>query len=631
MGKLKRNRRNKTARHNPVSKDGNDSKQQDKDSNTRKSKIVPLIEKLTSSSPNDRSMALGAITVLAEDDRMRQLMLKEKLVPVVMEQCLNDNNDEIIVEAYGLLRNIGIDEGYDIVKYYWRSNIWTSINSALAKIEKSFEFIQKNPTPKEVSKKKREDEKSKQQLLFDFTEHVISLIVVIASGSNDLYDSVFEKIDPVLKFIVNLINFNIETGMLSDKLFNALLDFIYEFSNESNEFIKKLADFNLNLDQLYNYLNPSANILGKSYLQGIKFNVNEVLDLNNDKNDISLQILTSLFENLGGVDLQQIKKALVIDNANDPISNGDKNEQLNDQVTGISEDKQKAQMNLQTLEVVIDITTSVWEFLAINENFNEPTSLKPEVLQLIFKIILPAIVELMEFDTQNNNILLLTDKLIVCLNNLAWLINSLEEIPVEWYDASLKIWDLTISVSNDTNKKDCLNLLWAIVKSLGPEIISKINIEMIQQLIHQGDEYLKEINDKNIDEYHIETLTSLIGFTGNIAIIINNTEITFEISEFLMKTIELLLSNHQQNPKIIDVLIETINIIFDIFGDASFPYDFDIYVTKNYNERLQTFNAAFKDIYKKIDKNKYGDLKIRGEETWNNLGRFIDYKRKERS
>lgn len=626
MGKLKRNRRNKTARHNPVSKD--DSKQQDKDSNTRKSKIVPLIEKLTSSSPNDRSMALGAITVLAEDDRMRQLMLKERLVPVVMEQCLNDNNDEIIVEAYGLLRNIGIDEGYDIVKYYWRSNIWTSINSALSKIEKSFEFIQKNPAPKEVSKKKREDDKSKQQLLFDFTEHVISLIVVIASGSNDLYDSVFEKIDPVLKFIVNLINFNIETGKLSDKLFNALLDFIYEFSNESNEFIKKLGEFNLNLDLLYNYLNPSANVLGKSYLQGIKFNVNEVLNVNDDKNEISLQILTSLFENLGGVDLQQIKKALVIDNATDPISNG--NDQLNDQVTGISEDKQKAQMNLQTLEVVIDITTSVWEYLAINENL-EPINLKLEVLQLIFKTILPSIIELMEFDTQNNNILMLTDKLIVCLNNLAWLINSLEEIPVEWYDSSLKIWDSTVSVSNDGNKKDSLNLLWAIVKSLGPEIVSKINIEMIKQLLLQGDEYLKEINEKKIDEYHIETLTSLIGFIGTIAIIINNTEITFEISEFLMKTIELLLTNNQQNPKIIDVLIETINLIFDIFGDASFPYDFDIYVTKNYNERLQTFNIAFKDIYKKIDKNKYGDLKIRGEETWKNLGRFIDYKRNERS
>lgn len=120
MGKLKRGRKNQKARVNPIANNSkkNFDKQEIKDENTRNSKILPLINNLKSSVPNDKTMALGAITVLCEDERMRKLLLKEKLVLIIMEQCLNDSNDEIVVESFGLLRNIGIEEGYEVTKFY---------------------------------------------------------------------------------------------------------------------------------------------------------------------------------------------------------------------------------------------------------------------------------------------------------------------------------------------------------------------------------------------------------------------------------------------------------------------------------------------------------------------------------
>ena len=66
MGKLKKGRRNQKARLNPIGTNPKaSSKDEKRDENTRQSKILPLINKLKSTVANDRSMALGAITVLA--------------------------------------------------------------------------------------------------------------------------------------------------------------------------------------------------------------------------------------------------------------------------------------------------------------------------------------------------------------------------------------------------------------------------------------------------------------------------------------------------------------------------------------------------------------------------------------
>ncbi|EGV66338.1 hypothetical protein PSN45_003054 [Yamadazyma tenuis] len=640
MGKLKKGRRNQRARHNPIGKKGqngvSDGGEAKKDETTRNNRILPLIEKLSSSSTNDRSMALGAITVLCEDNRMRKLLLKEKLVQIIMEQCLNDNSDEVVVEAFGLLRNIGIDEGYDILKYYWRSNIWITIENSLKKVQESFKYLQQPPS-KELTKKQKEDEKSKQQLLFDFTEHLLSLVVVIASGSDDLYDMVFEKLEPVLNLAIDLINFNISSNKLSIKLFNTLLDFIYEFCSESNEFIQKLATSNFSLESVNTFVHSESqksNNLGKAYVGGITFHINEVMKMNSSKNQVCHKILSSLFNNLTTIDLEQLKSDLNSkDNANEPLyaSAPEITQDIDQQIAGSSAEKDLAKANLQNIEIVLDLTTSVFEYLAINENFEEPPELSPELIELIFKVIVPSIIELIKFNQANENILSLSDKLIVCLNNLAWLLLSSESLPVEWFNVSSAIWDLTIEVSQTDDEllqKDCLNLLWAITKALGPEIKSKIDPQMINQLIQKCNDYISDWTSGNFNPDHLEYYLAIIGFSGSVAIIIDNTTVTYQISEFLLRTIEVFISVHNL-PAAVELVLESLNLIFEIFGDKSYAYDNEIYVQKQYNQRLRQYELPAKEMYKKIDKHKYAELKIKGEETFINIGRFIQYKESE--
>lgn len=649
MGKLKRGRKNQKARVNPLANNKKKTvdKQDIKDETTRNSKILPLIEKLKSSIPNEKSMALGAITVLCEDDRMRKLLMKEKLVPIIMEQCLNDSNDEIVVESFGLLRNIGIEEGYDITKYYWRSNIWTAIEAALQKIETSFKYLEESKslplgpsTDDNKPKDKKSIDKSKTQLLFDFTENILSLIVVLASGSEDLYDSVFQKIDPVLKLIISLLNWNIPTMRTSLKLFNSLLDFIYEFASESTEFIQKLNDSpEFDLSKLVEHLSTtsqSKNTLGKVYVEGIKFHLYEELGQTDDKNAASTIILNNLISSIITIDIEKLRDNLaVVDNANQPIQKRapEEMQDIDQPLGGDSKEATQAKTDIQTLEIAIDIITSIWAYISLNEeDFLAPVSLSPDLINAILKSAYPSLIELLKFEHQNNGALELLDKIIVCLNNLCWLFLSAEHIPVQWFEDSSQLWDLIISISagneNTLIQKDCLNICWAMTKILGPEIKSKVNHEMIDGLISKCDQLVK-LPENNADTtITLEFILCAVGFLGCIAPVIGNTNITGQISQFLLSTAQYFTAQ-DRDITACEITIECLNLIYEIFGDKSYDYDYEVFVKNDYNSKLQALEPSVKLMYKNIDKNKLRHLKVRAEETWLNLGRFIAYKESE--
>lgn len=665
MGKLRRGRKNQHARVNPLGgkpKSGT-NKQDMKDEQTRQSKILPLINKLKSTLPNEKSMGLGAITILSEDARMRKLLLKEKVIITVMENCLNDANDEVVVEAFGLLRNLGIEEGYEVTKFYWRSNIWTSIENALEKIQTSFKYLsEKEQLPTNDDNKKKKEDKTKLQLLYDFTENVLSLIVVLASGSEDMFDKIFNKIDPILKLVVDILNWNIPVLKTSTKLFNALLDFLFEFSSESIEFIQKLSEvdtFNIeNLLKSSVFFDESNNNLAKIYIEGLKFHYYEGLNKIEDKNDICNSILNSIFSIITRIDLQEIKLQLFNDdNANNPIQkqapqpesnlgdDHDERKDINEQISGDSPEKTKAKADLQALEVSIDLTTSIWEYLSINEiNIQEPIELSDSLTNTILKVAFPSFIELVKLDQSNQGVFQLTNKVLITLNNVCWLFLSSSQLPVEWYEHSINLWQLAIELLNKDNlyyQKNCLTILWAITKTIGEQATERIDDNLIQGLIKKSNELVQSLEksqeleqEQNENDFitKYEFILSSVGFLGSLASIINNIQMTGIISQFLINSTQYFIQENYNHgiSKAIEIPIESLNLIFDIFGDA-YDYDYEIFVKGNYAEILSNLENPVKDFYKKIDKNKNPELKIKGEEVWNNLGRFVQYKISERN
>ncbi|EMG48105.1 hypothetical protein G210_1390, partial [Candida maltosa Xu316] len=337
MGKHKRNKRNQKARHDPVANPESSSKAED-----GKSKILPLITKLKSSVPNDKSMAIGVINVLAEDKRMREMLLTEDVITVVMEHCLNDSNDEIVVESFGLLRNLVIEEGYDVIRFLWENNIWTALESSLEKINTSFKYLIENGVAKEK-------DKSKVQLLFDFSENIFALVIMLITSAEDIFDAIFGKIDSILEFILLLIDSHVEgKPKISTGLFNTLLEFIYQLSTESVPFVEKLQNFNW--EKVSSFLaNNESTPTSRIYYNGIYFSLVEIILQPTDqlkKEELMREILTNL------------SKAI---------------KEGGEEAVGF--------------DVGCDIIATICEYLATNEsNPDEPAKLTNETLQLIEQI-----------------------------------------------------------------------------------------------------------------------------------------------------------------------------------------------------------------------------------------------------
>lgn len=611
MGKLKKGRKNQKARLNPIgSKSQQDSK---KDEATRTSKILPLINKLNSTIPNEKSMALGAITILSEDARMRKLLLKEKLISVVMQTCLNDFNDEIVVEAFGLLRNLGIEEGYDVVKYLWRQGIWTSIESALNKIDESFKFLQE--------KGNVEKDKSKLQLLYDFTENILSLIVVLASGDDPMYESILSKIDPILDFILRIIDGHINGGLkVTNKLLDALLEFIYEFSTESIEFVEKLERFT-HWDKLISYVDKSSSNLAKVYIEGIKFNNYEVLEsTHTNKQQVLGEILQNIFNIATSINLEKLLERIESiahpNNANEPIKK-DANT-LEKGLSSNNDTKIETKRDLSTIEVSLSVITSVLEYMSDNEeNPEEPVHLSPDMQKVLLEQIEPMLIELFKFELKAN-VLQLSSQIIGALNNFCWLMLCCEPIPVAWYDKSMQLGGIIQSMDSYKIRMECMGIFWALVKSLGSVIVDDLTKDFIEAL------QMEEATEDNSDEF-----LNTVGVLGSIAPITKNMEITFMISQFLLRSIKTAC-NEPQKTRNLEVIIESLNAIYDIFGDKEFEYDYPIFVQHNYLTTLKDLEPKIKEFYKKIDKSKEPHIKVKMEETWINLDRFIQYKASER-
>lgn len=604
MGKLKKRSRSSRHRINPISNQNKDERQ---DNTTRESKILPIIAKLKSVIPNDKSMALGTISVMCEDAKLRSMLLKEKLLQIIMEQCLNDKNSEIIVESFGLLRNLVIEEGYDVAMYLWRQNIWAAIEANLSKAKVSFEAVQKDD---------KKFNKNESRLLFDYIENLISLIVGLGNGSNDIFEQILNKIEPLISFIKEILTFavDLETNTLrtSVSLFNSILDLIYDFSSQSIDFINGLDQtWNIDINLLENFLKKAnLNKLPGVYIQGIKLQILEASETLPTKDDIVSEIIEKILSEVQDINIENARNTLVtkVDNT---------------QTLVIADDTKKratAKAELQAIALAIELITASIEIIAATKMSNhDDTDLDVEndaLLTCLLKRIPEGLTHLIQYEEFRATTL-------TALNNLAWLFATLKISLQDWAFVAKNLWSvITQGLGSDIeNKISSFGILWAII-SVVPEQID-IDDSFTRSVFT---EFNNTSKDKTIDEdLKEEYLVRLVGFLGTLAQFQGNVERNAEISQFLFE----ILSSLPNVPS--KITIEILDLIYEIYGDAEYDYDEPVFVQRNYLNALQQLTPKIKHSIKLVDKNVDPELKVKGENVFVNLSRFIDYKRKERS
>ncbi|ODV83893.1 hypothetical protein CANARDRAFT_185902, partial [[Candida] arabinofermentans NRRL YB-2248] len=587
------------------------------DKNKDLQKIKPLIEKLSSSAVNDRTIAINSITILCDNDsEIRKLFLKNDLIKILINKLLVDSSDEVVVDSFGLLRNLIIEEGYDLSVYLWRENIWSIFENALNKCISSLNHIN-DSTSSDLQK----------NLLIDLIDNLISCI---GSLSSEVSIELFQD-----KILINLQNsnflqfvFELIMKNISKKLTITSFEFLYDLSTISTNFIDLLSNDNT-LKELLNTVQPNNN-LSNAYLIGLQFQLLEYT--NNLSDDLTINIL----EKLINISKNKIDLSFTINQLNLPLQT----EKLS------KEDELKlnlAKENFKIIDLLLDLFSTIIEIKGeqyFNKSKSDDRINEFFINELMNKFLNPLIIN----DFKDN-------KILICLNNLSIYFKSINQITetfVEFLNNTDKLliprFIKTLqnshhSIPLDSQDLELLNDQLIYVQTsieLNPNLINEFNMDIINKLISLNTSHLLNTNSNLISQY----TTSLLNFITIIAKNCNSIELTSTITKFIVDENILNLMNKYESTTITEIhksynyliesiLIDSINCIFELFDD-DYSYNREIYHTGKLGEFLQTqVLSKFRKIYKNIDKFKQPELKERAEETLTNLDRFIKYKETE--
>lgn len=565
MGKLKKRSKASLARKQHYDKE----KAQN---STKDAKVLPLLAKLQSAVPNDRSMAISAISLLCEDFQTRQLLLKEKLVPIVLEQCLNDNNHEIVVESFGLLRNLVIEESDDIAKYLVRSNIWNTLVVNLTKCHQSFEFFWKGETVK----------KEEKVLMFDWLENLLYLVLELVDSNEEIGSDIITKLlgpnQAVIQFVNTILS---RHTTLPLKVLTCVLTWNYQLCAESTEYVVMLSESQFPMEILSS---PPANLnnLCKVLILGLRFHFYSM-------NTVDPSVVAeSLKEILGVVEGVQLDK------------------------TG-----QDSEMHTEILAVdhSLDLIAAVLEFESQDEKFLEPC------LPILQDGILPLCASLIKYPE-------FQAKAIACACNVVLLIPQSAPQVLEYLSGMADFCKHAVFQQETDDKADCVFFLSLVVRML-PVTVTQ---EQVAALFEMADQVIQSEEHFDVKEKFIN---SVIIFAGGLVCESSDISLVGDVKNRFTGILQFSISTVLENPKeahkkyhtlLEQMIVSVLNQFFDVFDDAAKPFDFAVFREGKMLAFLSELLPEYKKVYKFIDKKVDPSLKADSEDAVVNLERFIQYK-----
>lgn len=597
--------------------------------------IPPLVQKLSSAEPEDRAMSIAAINSLIENVQYRKLLLKERLVPTVMKQNITDSSIEVSAEAYGLLRNLVIEEGYDIAMYLYRQDILTAIKSVLDSWSPK---LQDQNVEQELAKVDK-------TMLFSLFENVIGLLTTMAMYNEEIYESIDKNISDLALFLIRLIPPCKKDASISEPLFAVVAQGLYILSEDNERVVSQIIDYPF--EELLQ--DKSVPVVVKVCINGLKlhgYTVAASID-KEQQADSPLQILKSLVSLLKDADVQGAKNVLAQENSvnNDaPVD-----------VKELNKASSHARLTLDSVQLSLEIFAAVAETIAVDTMFSQQPSddneqmeqdddaidtndadMEDDATNVSTKDITkdpssPAgflLTEVLPLSFQLVSDSMFTLGAMSVINNSCWSISPLTdgEVSASWKECIEHIWSKLFSYANleqyDIDVvNSALGALWVASKSSSEYL--PIDIQTIDSLVSQA----KNVKQKapEDEDASTETVVRTVGLLSSVGSKEGHLEQTQRISNFLFEIVSHAAS---VPPK---VLFETLNSIYDMFGDAEYDYDLPVFVNGGLNKLLSQAVPSVRQAIRKVDKNKDPNLRAIGEEAGMNLTRFIQYKNSERS
>lgn len=227
MGKSQKQRAMR--RHNPVRVPDSHLPQglaAASNSSTKKDAILPIMQKLSSADASERKWACVAVSNLIQNDPSTRRLLQGKNVVGSLITRLSDNEEEVVAEAAGALRNLCIDGGYDICGEMYNKNILSPLKTFIPKISAILsQYLEDAKSAPENARK----------LVYELAENVITIIWCLSETSNKALNAIND-----MELVPFLMSFLGSRSKLSALTVNAAAQCLYVLTDDNPPAIREV-------------------------------------------------------------------------------------------------------------------------------------------------------------------------------------------------------------------------------------------------------------------------------------------------------------------------------------------------------------------------------------------------------
>ncbi|KAI8083106.1 armadillo-type protein [Halteromyces radiatus] len=641
-------------------------------------KVLPLIAKLNAPNAADRAWSASCISNLVmANESTRKLLLTNRIVVSLIER-LTDDNQEVIEEVLGTLRNLASVEP-TIVKEYYNRDILTPLAALLPRISHTLDLVLKNAPLEDDTDKER------RQTIWDFAENFIYIIWTI-SETSDHYLKAINRLN-LINFFISFLSAAdqcptrvvVAAGQCLTTLTEDNKDIYIEFQNHP-EYINMLFD-------ILNNSNSPDKVLVSVLACAILMNVKEVVQLSGSWDDdrdalgeLNKKIIPILVASLD-YDIQAAAEKSVAAVQSGNVTKHEETGEITPKPKQplVEEERyiQSVEDRLSTLQLSLELLADIclqgedseedgWadeddedmgdenladninedniddylqDAAALNDNTNGNTELlnSNPVMHAFTYQIFPQLIRLatptptLSFPadptfcpTVTLGLSLTHQRSLECINNFLLAMN---DVPSKiWFKEHVsdaqQAWQWLFQTAHQIgsctaseSRDSILEVMVGCLWSLGRGLGQNIPLGSTDVATLCG-AYQSANRDSSMR-------VKVIGCLGPIAAKQGDIETNKMIGQFIMD----ILCDSNGNP---EVKIEALNFLYDVYSDCEFDYDEPVFVHGGYLNQLKQLVPSIRSMVKSIDRRKQFDLRSRADEALTNLVAFIKYKTTER-
>lgn len=595
-----------------------------------------------------KSTAIESTLKLVQDKKCRKILLREQIVKILLEEIFEDSNLQVKTGGWVTLKSLAKEEEADFCVHLYRRGVLEKIDAITKLIIRTIESqdLQFSGLSQ-----------PEQERIRNLTISVVSLLTTLCESHDETIEAL-SNFPAILKFLFDLLALQSKPLEVQSEILLCLITLtednkaIVKQIVENEKWFKTLiiikdsAKINAiyacgvlhNIFTCLKWFDHNTPIKEMSDTMLVPFLINHIAQFTNDEDrshsesisdqslQVALEVIASIASSLQeAIEHRSRKVGSLTDSKDNDMEGGD---------TEI--DSINGEMNDEEIEEDMKMVTNY------ESDNDELLSSEDSTLDRLIRAATPKILRI--FNVKNYFSDSINERALSALNNIAWTVSNIDNssehfgiLQKVWASLAQEIWERiicsTLHLCMDNMELAFLitSLAWAVARSVRGIIkLSPTNEDTLISLYQASRNMERVSQSKNPNIEKQDTFQSLgvkcIGILGNLACEPTTTiDLNRKIGRFLLK-----IPHSLPDAPAADV-IESLNHLFDIYADESYPYDEPVFWSEQFWESLKEIHhSKVKPMAKAIDRRKLTELRTRADEVILNLGRFLEYKRKEK-